>query len=82
MNMKNEKCTHEKHKKDEKKDNKKKSPTKYGTPAKTKSRDKVKFVMDKYKEGKLHSGSKTGPQVSNPKQAIAIALSESRKRKK
>jgi len=35
--------------------------------------------MHKYKAGKLHSGSKSGPVVTNPKQAIAIALSESRK---
>lgn len=35
--------------------------------------------MHEYKEGKLHSGSKKGPMVSSPKQAIAIALSEARK---
>lgn len=40
---------------------------------------KVEKVMKEYKEGKLHSGSKKGPKVSNPKQAIAIALSEGRK---
>ena len=40
---------------------------------------KVKKVMHEFKEGQLHSGSKKGPEVSNPKQAIAIALSESRK---
>ena len=40
---------------------------------------KVKKVMDKYKAGKLHSGSKKGPKVKNPKQAVAIALSESRR---
>jgi hypothetical protein len=33
-------------------------------------------VMREYKAGKLHSGSSTGPRVTNPKQAIAIALSE------
>lgn len=31
------------------------------------------------KEGELHSGSKKGPIVTNPKQGIAIALSEARK---
>lgn len=36
--------------------------------------------MHEFKEGKLHSGSKKGPQVENPKQAIAIALSEARKK--
>lgn len=33
-------------------------------------------VMHKFKHGELHSGSKTGPKVSNRKQAIAIMLSE------
>jgi hypothetical protein len=33
--------------------------------------------MHKFKEGSLHSGSKKGPIVTNPKQAIAISLSES-----
>jgi len=47
-----------------------------------KSQKKVHRVMREFKEGKLHSGSKKGPEVSNPKQAIAIALSESRKGKK
>ena len=40
---------------------------------------KIGKVMHEFKEGKLHSGSKKGPEVENPKQAIAIALSESRK---
>ena len=35
--------------------------------------------MTEFKEGKLHSGSKKGPEVTNPQQAIAIALSEQRK---
>jgi hypothetical protein len=35
--------------------------------------------MEEYKHGELHSGSKKGPEVTNPKQAIAIALSEARK---
>lgn len=46
------------------------------------SKVKVKKVMKEFKEGDLHSGSKKGPIVKNPKQAIAIALSESRKSKK
>lgn len=37
---------------------------------------KVKKVMHEMKEGQLHSGSKKGPVVTNPKQGIAIALSE------
>lgn len=40
---------------------------------------KVKKVMHEFKEGKLHSGSKKGPEVDNPRQAIAIALSEAKK---
>ena len=33
-------------------------------------------VMSEFKEGKLRSGSKTGPKVKNRKQAIAIGLSQ------
>lgn len=36
----------------------------------------VKDVMHKYKQGTLHSGSKSGPKVTSRKQAIAIAMSE------
>lgn len=46
---------------------------------KSKGKMKVSKVMEEYKEGELHSGSKKGPVVSNPKQAIAIGLSEARK---
>jgi hypothetical protein len=42
-----------------------------------KAKSKVKRVMKEFKEGKLHSGSKKGPTVTNPKQGIAIAMSES-----
>ena len=41
----------------------------------TKSQKKVKKVMGEFKEGTLHSG-KGGKVVTNPKQAVAIALSE------
>jgi len=44
----------------------------------TKSQKKIGKVMGEYKEGKLHSG-KGGKVVKNPKQAIAIALSEAGK---
>ncbi len=47
-----------------------------------KKEEKVDKVMHEYKEGKLHSGSKKGPKVDNPKRAIAIALSEAKKAKK
>ena len=36
---------------------------------------KITKVMHEFKTGKLHSGSKEGPVVKNPKQAVAIALS-------
>lgn len=36
----------------------------------------VRQEMHKFKEGALHSGSKSGPVVTDPKQAIAIAMSE------
>lgn len=35
-------------------------------------------VMREYKAGQLHSGASRGPVVKNPKQAVAIALSEQR----
>lgn len=43
---------------------------------------KVAKVMHEFGKGELHSGSKKGPKVTNPKQAIAIALSEQRASKK
>ena len=39
-------------------------------------------VLPKFKQGKLHSGSKKGPVVQDRKQAIAIMLSEKRKEKR
>ena len=36
----------------------------------------VRTEMYKFGQGKLHSGSKHGPVVTNPKQAVAIGLSE------
>jgi hypothetical protein len=41
-----------------------------------KQREKVHEVMHEFKEGDLHIG-KSGKTVKNPKQAIAIAMSES-----
>ncbi|TRX43128.1 DUF6496 domain-containing protein [Flavobacterium restrictum] len=47
------------------------SKPKKSTPKQT----KIAQVMHKFKESNLHSG-KTNTIVTNPKQAIAIALSE------
>jgi hypothetical protein len=43
----------------------------------TKAAKKVGKVMGEYKAGKLHSGA-GGKVVKNPKQAIAIAMSEAK----
>lgn len=43
---------------------------------------KIGKVMGEFKEGKLHSGSKSGPEVTNRKQALAIAMSEARRAKR
>jgi hypothetical protein len=44
-----------------------------GTP-----QEKVRQVMHEYKHGELHSGSKRGPRVTSRRQAIAIAMNQSR----
>ena len=43
---------------------------------------KIAKVMHEFKEGELHSGSKRGPKVTYAKQAMAIALSEARRKGK
>ncbi len=43
-----------------------------------KSQQKVKKAMDEMKRGELKSG-RSGKKVTNPRQAIAIGLSEARK---
>lgn len=50
--------------------------------AKGKEQRKVKKVMEEFKEGILHSGSKKGPVVTSRPQAIAIAMKESGQSKK
>ena len=47
---------------------------------KTKAEKKISKVMREYKAGELHSG-KGGKVVKNPKQAVAIALSQASKKK-
>ena len=44
-----------------------------------KQQAKVGKVLNEFKAGELHSGSKAGPMVKDRKQAIAIGLSEARK---
>jgi hypothetical protein len=44
-----------------------------------KRKGKVEKVMKEFKAGNLHSGSKKGPEVTNRKQAVAIAMSEARR---
>lgn len=51
----------------------------YAKGGKVKGAAKISKVMGEFKSGALHSGSKKGPEVTNPKQAVAIALSEARK---
>ena len=69
-----EKMHHGKKKDHEKKEHHAKDPK-----PKSKAKAKMKKVMHEFKEGKLHSGSKKGPEVTNPKQAVAIAYSEAKK---
>jgi hypothetical protein len=42
---------------------------------------KIGKVMREFKAGKLHSGSKKGPSVTSKKQALAIAIAESKRGK-
>jgi hypothetical protein len=43
-----------------------------------KAQEKVEKTMQEMKQGKLKSG-RSGKKVTNPKQAVAIGLSEARK---
>lgn len=45
-----------------------------------KAQEKIHGVIREFEEGKLRSGSKKGPQVKNLKQAVAIGISEARRR--
>ena len=50
----------------------------YAKGGSVKGAAKINKVMGEFKRGELHSGSKKGPEVTNKKQAVAIALSEAR----
>lgn len=73
---------HEKHesKKHEKKEHKKKHAK--HKVKKQKAENKIAKVMEEFGKGELHSGSKHGPVVTNPKQALAIGYNTSKKAKK
>ena len=45
-----------------------------------KAEKKMTKVYHEFGKGELHSGSKEGPIVTNPKQASAIAISEARRK--
>lgn len=45
-----------------------------------KAEKKIHKVMGEFKRGELHSGSKEGSKVKSRSQAIAISLSEARKK--
>lgn len=61
-----------------------KHPDKLGAGAKKRKalsgKAKIPFVMHEFKKGTLHSGG--GGKVTNPKQAVAIAMSEAGMSKK
>lgn len=48
--------------------------------AKTKAQKIIGREMEKFEEGRLHSGSKKGPVVKSKKQALAISLDVARKK--
>mgnify|MGYP001597112665 CR=1 FL=1 len=45
-----------------------------------KAEKKIHKVMDEMKAGKLHSGSKKGPLVTKPAQALAIGINEAKRK--
>jgi len=62
-----------------------KAPKKHYKPAakekySQKADKKIHKVIREFEEGKLHSGSKHGPQVKNLKQAVAIGISEAKRK--
>lgn len=51
-----------------------------GAGSSAKGKAKIEKTMREYKSGTLHSGSKKGPKVKSRKQAVAIALSQARRK--
>lgn len=49
-------------------------------PKTPQAKAKIQKTMGEFKSGDLHAGSKTGPLVKQRSQAIAIALSQARKK--
>ena len=49
------------------------------SPSGSAAKRKIHRVLHEYKEGELHSGSDSGPLITDRKQAIAVALSEARR---
>ena len=45
-----------------------------------KANQKIHKVIREFEQGKLHSGSKTGNQVTDLKQAVAIGISEAKRK--
>lgn len=45
-----------------------------------KANKKIHKVIREFEEGNLHSGSKTGPKVKDLKQAVAISISEAKRK--
>lgn len=54
---------------------------KYAIAAKSKTKQQAKIgkVLHEFKSNVLHSGSSNGPLVNDKKQALAIALNQSKK---
>jgi hypothetical protein len=50
--------------------------------ARKRANTKFQRVMNEFRGHKLHSGSKKGKLVTNSKQALAIAYSEQRRRRR
>jgi hypothetical protein len=45
-----------------------------------KAEKKIHRVMKEFSEGKLHSGSKKGPEVKSRAQALAIGINEAKRK--